>query len=272
MPDRKFTFEQGLQMFFIRRIVTDYTGLSDIVGTEDADLFFTQWSKIIRENPGIDKTINIAPDGQKQLAEPKIGYPQLDEVLERASGKEPLRKPPDVPAPYLKLIQNPRFKKFFPLLNNPDLGELMQIEFKPILARETRKDKIIIEKTEDPQIIRRKIAFELEKDIDELTEDDFKKVTELDLSNLEISNINLLKGLTNLRDFSLSRTQVSDIDALKGLSNLRHLDLSETQVSNIDALKGLTNLKRLYITDCKNIPQQQINELKKVYPKLQIVR
>jgi hypothetical protein len=239
-PDKTFTFEQGLQMYFIRRIVADYTGLSDIIGTIDADDFFAQWSEIVRNNP--DKPRIIPPKVIDEIYQQKKRTPTtIDEAFE---GPYKELKNNDL-GHFEDIFNQERFNSFLILMQNEDLGKLMQIEFKPLLAKETRKEQIITEKSEDSQIILRQIASELEKDIDKLTEDDFKKVTYLDLTGLNISDIDALKGLTNLQTLYLYETHVSNIDTLKNLTNLRELDLSETEVSNIDALKGLTNLQWL---------------------------
>jgi hypothetical protein len=58
-----------------------------------------------------------------------------------------------------------------------------------------------------------------------------------------IDSMSLLSG--EIRSLSLPSTQVSDIGVLKGLSQLQTLYLPSTQVSDIGALKGLSQLQTL---------------------------
>ena len=67
-------------------------------------------------------------------------------------------------------------------------------------------------------------------------------------------------------------TDVSNIEPLKKLTNLQELIIDGSEVSDLRALMGLKNLKRLHIGDCKNITDQQVEELQKALPNLKIQR
>ena len=60
-----------------------------------------------------------------------------------------------------------------------------------------------------------------------------------------ISDISLLKGLTNLKGLVLERTLVSDLSPLNGLTNLEALWMDDTSVSDLSPLARLINLKTL---------------------------
>jgi len=60
-----------------------------------------------------------------------------------------------------------------------------------------------------------------------------------DLNETQVSDLNPLKGLSNLQDLSLWRTQVSDLTPLKGLFNLKWLNLRQTQVSDLSPIQHL---------------------------------
>ncbi|MBD2500355.1 leucine-rich repeat domain-containing protein [Anabaena azotica] len=80
-------------------------------------------------------------------------------------------------------------------------------------------------------------------------------LTQLNLSNTQVSDISVLSDLTNLTQLNLSNTQVSDISVLSDLTNLTQLDISYTQVSNISVLSDLTNLAQL------DIPFTQVSDI-----------
>jgi Leucine-rich repeat (LRR) protein len=101
----------------------------------------------------------------------------------------------------------------------------------------------------DADIIREAVARKLGKKPQDLATGDYERITELDLSNTQLSNIEPLKMLSNLQKLDLSGTQASNIESLKGLSNLKELDLHGTQVS-----------------------KQQVDEPKQALPELTIFR
>ncbi|MFA6012946.1 MAG: leucine-rich repeat domain-containing protein, partial [Desulfobacteraceae bacterium] len=71
----------------------------------------------------------------------------------------------------------------------------------------------------------------------------------LDLSYNQISDISILKGLTQLQSLVLSYNQISDISILKDLAQLQSLDLNGNPISDISILKGLTQLQSLNLVD-----------------------
>jgi internalin A len=87
-------------------------------------------------------------------------------------------------------------------------------------------------------------------------------------SNLDITNGDFMKGLTNLQTLDLSSNRISDGDFMKNLTNLQTLDLRSNLISNGDFLKNLTNLQKINLSsnqisngDClKNLTNlQKIN-------------
>lgn len=62
---------------------------------------------------------------------------------------------------------------------------------------------------------------------------------------LGISDISILKNLSNLQSLNLKRTSVSDISPLRNLKNLKSLDLSSTNISDISPLRELEQLQLL---------------------------
>ena len=85
--------------------------------------------------------------------------------------------------------------------------------------------------------------------VDSLTKCPALKKLTLDLSESQVSSIELLDKLTNLNQLTLNLdgTKVSSIEPLSKLANLNQLtlNLSRTQVSNIEPLAKLTDLNQL---------------------------
>ncbi len=78
---------------------------------------------------------------------------------------------------------------------------------------------------------------------------DMLRLTSLDLSGLDVSDLTGLEFATNLEELDLSDTEVLDISALLTLTSLVELSLSGTPVSDITPLSDLTNLKVLDLSD-----------------------
>ncbi|MBO1059010.1 MAG: leucine-rich repeat domain-containing protein, partial [Dolichospermum sp. JUN01] len=77
------------------------------------------------------------------------------------------------------------------------------------------------------------------------------KLTTLDLSVNQISDIKPLSNLTNLTSLSLWGNQISDIKPLSNLTNLTTLYLWINKISDIKPLSNLTKLTNLYLGENK---------------------
>lgn len=96
----------------------------------------------------------------------------------------------------------------------------------------------------------------------DITLDDVKTVTRLDLSNeyqRYISDENVIKDINGLEYFAsleildLSSHQVSDITPLKGLQKLTYLILDDNPITDISTLAKLSSLKLLVLSNCKAV-------------------
>ena len=99
-----------------------------------------------------------------------------------------------------------------------------------------------------------------------------KKLKNLTLCNCTAEDIEPLRNLTNLEFLSFERSMVSDFEPIYNLPNLKILKVIDDSIKDIESLKGMNNLKKLYIQDCQNITDQQIEDLQKALPNLEIVR
>ena len=93
-----------------------------------------------------------------------------------------------------------------------------------------------------------------------------------DLSKRLFIDLRPIRKLRKLENLNLSTSQVVNIQPIKRLKNLRHLNLQAAQVSDLKPIKGLKNLKSLYMRGCKNIKDDQVEELQKALPNLEITR
>lgn len=90
------------------------------------------------------------------------------------------------------------------------------------------------------------------------------KLQDLSLYGTDISDCEPIKRLTKLRELCLEWTQVSDLKPLKELTKLQILKLRYTLVSDLEPLKELKSLNSLYISDYSDIrkfPPNLINSL-----------
>ena len=81
----------------------------------------------------------------------------------------------------------------------------------------------------------------------------------LDLSALNITDIDEIKGLeslTDLQELYLCENLITEIKGLDNLTSLEELDLNSNKIQEIKGLDNLTNLRALYFT------KNQISELK----------
>ena len=92
------------------------------------------------------------------------------------------------------------------------------------------------------------------------------------LEHTQVSDIEPIKDLINLKTLYLGGTSISNFEPLKNLINLKELRLNDTGISNLEPLKELKNLEKLNISRCPNITDQQVEDLQKAMPQLEIQR
>jgi Leucine-rich repeat (LRR) protein len=78
-----------------------------------------------------------------------------------------------------------------------------------------------------------------------------------------------LEKLAHLEELKLGGAAVSDIQPLAGL-NIKHLLLVDAPLSDITPLMSLSQLQTLEIMFCPNIKIKDVEDLKKMYPNLEI--
>ena len=91
---------------------------------------------------------------------------------------------------------------------------------------------------------------------------DLEKRLSLDLSPLD--------KLSQLEKLQLGGDAVIKIQPLSKLSNLKNLQLINAQVSDLKPLKKLTQLEKIYIVFCPKLKYEDLVELNKAIPNLEI--
>jgi Leucine-rich repeat (LRR) protein len=121
------------------------------------------------------------------------------------------------------------------------------------------------------KVIEAVIRFELEKPTGELTKLDLEKVTKLDLSNKQLTEVpKELEKLTQLEWLRLDYNQLTDLTGLEKLTQLRVLNLHYNKLTNVKGLEKLTKLRELWLDDNPDLTKAQIAELQKALPNCKI--
>jgi hypothetical protein len=143
---------------------------------------------------------------------------------------------------------------------------------------DSTRDKIVkwkqlnrtkLENIDSTEIIKNQIAKKLNKQADQLTEDDLVKVKELSLLGKNVSDITYISNMTNLESLDISFTYIENVENLLNLKNLKKLNISSTHIKDIRPLK---NIPRLDLLSMWNLwlDREQVNELKRNLPNLKI--
>lgn len=231
-------FNQGMQLFFVRKILDKKYTMASEAGSSRGIEFFVEWSRIVRQGREKDEdfplTIKVPSDfgiePQKELDIEEKTQRRLDNLFATFAPEE-----------YHDLLKNQKFLRLLHLLDDEDLGRLMQIPY----PEEFAEVAVVVGTSKDDDIVREAVALKLNKKPDELNDDDYRSTKELNFSGSGITSISALKRFPDLQKLFLGGTQISDIGVLKDLTNLKWLSLRETQVSDIGVLSGLNMLQDL---------------------------
>ena len=125
-------FEQGVQFFFIRRILRNHDLAAKLRETPLND-FFVEWSKIACEDKTADARF-FSPRIPKGKGEVEQG-----EALERPTEQAPHERD-EQQKRFEPLTTNPKYNEFGFLGENKDLAELMKIEYIKTIAQFLAKE------------------------------------------------------------------------------------------------------------------------------------
>ena len=98
--------------------------------------------------------------------------------------------------------------------------------------------------------------------------ENLKKLRYVGLSRTKIDSISALKNCENLRRLDISNTEVDDLSPLKNCANLNSINISETRIQDLEVLLNMKKLWQLQVS--KDFPDDEIQTLKKKFPKLRV--
>ena len=251
----KIEFRQGMQLFFVRKILDEKYTMASEAGSKRGISFFIQWSQIVckglSENKKVPLNVAISEDSKEKISKilhESYGISQKKEINDSEVVENYLNEAlfskedfSSIPSEYHTILKDKDNLVLLHLLSDIDLGKLMQIPY----PEEAAEVVAVVGTTKDDEIIREAVARELDKAPSQLTNADYEKVTLLDLSFSSFKNIKLLENLKNLKILVLYETQIDDIGSLSSLTNLQELHLDGTLISKVDALARLTKLQNL---------------------------
>ena len=94
------------------------------------------------------------------------------------------------------------------------------------------------------------IRLKLDQPVGPILISDLKQLTSLNLGlELYVADLSGLEHLVNITELDLTQNQVTDLSPLAGLTKLTSLDLAQNDITDISALTSLTNLTFLRIQD-----------------------
>jgi len=126
-------------------------------------------------------------------------------------------------------------------------------------------------KEESAKVIEAAIRKELKKPEGELTEVDYEKVTKLYLGNKQLTDVQVLEKLGQLRYLALPSNKLTDLPkGLDKLKQLKQLYLFDNQLTNLRGLEKLDQLELLSLEGNPALTKAQISELQKALPKCKI--
>jgi len=99
--------------------------------------------------------------------------------------------------------------------------------------------------TEDSRIIKIVIRKSINKPDGKLSQDDYDKVKELDLSSKELSDITILGRLSNLEALNLGGNKVNNLNPISSLTTLIKLDLAGNNITELVPISSLVSLQEL---------------------------
>jgi len=148
------------------------------------------------------------------------------------------------------VVETLRNGGFMDYLSSDEIGEIID-ELKSKEGKTeyvTYKRRVCIFVLND-RIDLRNCGIEDISDIEGL--DSLKNLKELDLSHNQISEIKGLESLENLESLEIHNNKISEIKGLEKLKNLDTLFLQDNQITEINGLDDLLNLKNLALQNNK---------------------
>jgi len=144
------------------------------------------------------------------------------------------------------------------LTDNPDLTKAQIAELQKALPHCDITSNPSLGKEESTKLIEADIRDAIEKPTGELTKADLEKVTEMFLSDYELTDVTCLGKLAQLSNLDLHNNRLSDLKGIEMLTQLKDLNLRNNQLPDLKGIEMLTQLKYLdlfnnRLTDVKSL-------------------
>ncbi|MBL4691992.1 MAG: hypothetical protein JKY92_01520, partial [Magnetovibrio sp.] len=248
------TTAQGIQVFLIRQVLErHFPARKTITARDEGTKFFRLWHDHSLEGKG-GTLANEFLIKLRNVATTEHGIPTDGSIQNRKEFSEIANNTAE--------IIN-RFPHLFELLGDTNLAALIKIQYPAHgeeLGQETDKDE---------RLVHEAIAKNLDKTISQLTYEDFQDFNDLDLLDLNISSLEPVKKLVNLKHLRIAGTQVTDLTPLKNIPNLKNLDIRDTEIRDLRPLHHLEGLRKLWISP-DQVSRRECIVLEKFLPNLKI--
>nr|WP_294490141.1 leucine-rich repeat domain-containing protein [uncultured Anaerosporobacter sp.] len=122
---------------------------------------------------------------------------------------------------------------------------------------ETTSQEVTFSNSKLEEIVQNKINKKGEK----LSKRDLEEIVELDLKGSDITDLDDIEKLSNLRILDLSYTKIKDLEPLKNLKKLENLGLGENKINSLTPIQNIISLKKLNL---ENTNISNIESLKKM--------
>jgi LPXTG-motif cell wall-anchored protein len=109
--------------------------------------------------------------------------------------------------------------------------------------------------------LKKAISNQLKIQHRDIYSDDMEKLTDLDASYSDISDLSGLEFAVNLTELMVYGNQIEDLSPIANLTNLASLDLDENLVTSLDDLKKLKNLESVFLSFNQVEDIRVLNEL-----------
>lgn len=303
-------FTQGCQIYLVHHVLRDNKLTPASILREDSTFaFFEKWSKFCTKHP------DFRPVKQPD-SEVKEGGDSADVGRDKGAwtwenwlseSKSQIDAPPDSNSGDAKQDEIELRKRLprergsgdrYPLLDNEDLWDLMQIPFSVDVAASTSVNRnkpkgddeddtlsTTSRPKPDPGLndgakddtdqstvdeLPREIISRISKSLNKknISHRDLRRVTDLDLSSTEIESLALVASLENLTGLVLDYIKFPDLAPLTKLKNLDRLSLRHTEITDLDQLsplKKLTELKLGYTQIADLRPLESLDNLSRLW-------
>lgn len=242
-------FLQRVQIYLLQRWLTHFTAGASVMHRKDVQEWFSRLSEAARKPEADYEKSIVLPQEQDAAGDTFRRVPARGG---RHFEKEPDLTPPDglsyaMIQPWVWDLLKIPFDANMTCLKH-DLAETVDVirAERGTSSEASAASKLISEASDE---LRTAMAAALEKEVDDLTDEDIPVVMNLDFSGRKVpeSDYPLIGRMGALTRLNLTCSEITDLSSLAGLKNLQQLDLSYTGVTDLSPLEHLEQLETLIL-------------------------